>query len=79
MTLDEIKTLPLSELEGIDLDLKVSYDPWCGYVVTDNNYEPGYPMSMDRDLRTALDSYLEQAHEFYIEHWNYTSLTYNWK
>lgn len=63
---------------AIHLKVKISYDSWGGWCAVDDNYEPGYPMAFAKTIREALEDYLEQAHEFYIENWNHSTLTYTW-
>ncbi len=48
------------------IQLKVTREPWCGYYVTDEDYEPGYPMGTGRTIQAAIEDYLEQAWDFYI-------------
>ncbi len=51
------------------IQLNVTSEPWCGYYVTDENYEPGYPMGTGRTIQAAIEDYLEQAWDFYIVRW----------
>ncbi len=48
------------------IQLTVTREPWCGYYVTDENYEPGYPLGTGRTIQAALEDYLEQAWDFYV-------------
>lgn len=68
------------ELENmaIHLKVKISYDPWGGYCATDDNYEPGYPMAFGKTIQAAIEDYLEQAYQFYIEEWEHSVMTYTW-
>lgn len=66
------------ENEAIHLKVKVETHSWAGFLASDDNYEPGFPLGSGKTIRDALDNYLDAAHAFYIERWNHSTLTYTW-
>jgi len=66
------------QLGEINLKVKIGYSFWEGFYAIDDNYEPGFPIGSGKTIQEAIGEYLDRAHEFYIEKWNHSTLTYTW-
>jgi hypothetical protein len=63
----------------LHLTVTVERHDWAGFMVTDENYEPGHPMGVGDTPNVAIKDYAEQAEQFYVDRCGYESFTYEVK